>query len=256
MKTGICQLCLQEKLLCKKSHIIPAFMYQNLLDKDEYMLTVEFEGNNQKVSKQRSGEYESDILCKNCEGLISIYENYGAKVLYGGSLGKKEPRITTTLYKEPSGVEYTQCNGVNYTKLKLFLLSILWKASISNRDYFENVDLTEHQEIIRIMILNNNPGKSNDYPILIFSFLKASTISEQIIIHPYVNISREGITFYNFQIAGFMYQFYINNTTVSHPEDILACTISEDNRLKIIHSKRDLGDEMIRKKYGLANKQL
>lgn len=55
--------------------------------------------------------------------------------------------------------------GLDYSKFKLFLFSILWRASISDLDVFKAVSLGRHAENMRQRILALDPGPSDHYPI-------------------------------------------------------------------------------------------
>ena len=57
-----------------------------------------------------------------------------------------------------------EIHGLDYTLFKLFHLSILWRASVSNRDEFRNVKLGPHEETIRKMLLADDPGAPQTYP--------------------------------------------------------------------------------------------
>src|ERR1700722_9313027 len=86
----ICKLCLQNKKLLKKSHIIPDFMYKELYDKHHRIYSfnpMEMVNNTGKIKLHQSGVYEGNILCENCDNvIISQYENYGRYVLKGGNM--------------------------------------------------------------------------------------------------------------------------------------------------------------------------
>ncbi len=118
-----CKLCLQDKRLCNKSHIIPDFMHQELFDEKHRMVkfTTLMPGSD---SVAQSGEHESDILCEDCDNrVIGSLENYASKVLYGGQISVKQVN-----YKLPDGLEFSQVDGLDYKKFKLFLLSLLWRG--------------------------------------------------------------------------------------------------------------------------------
>ena len=146
-----CKLCLLAKPLLNKSHIIPDFMYQELFDKDHKIYRLKT-SNTDKYSKVPTGEYDQNILCAECDNVrIGQFEHYASKVLYGGKLAVSEfPTFINQV--NPHGMKYTYCQNINYKKFKLFLLSILWRASISKRDFFSSVSLGPHEEIIRQMI--------------------------------------------------------------------------------------------------------
>ena len=145
MEFGNCKLCLKQKKLLNKSHIIPAFMYRKAMMFDEHkkiytvdtakLLSGEYE--NQKAPRQSSGYYEKMILCQNCDCIIlKHYEDYGKKILYDNAKSKT--------YKNSSGVIITECVDISYKELKLFFLSILWRAHISQTcEIFKGVNLPD-----------------------------------------------------------------------------------------------------------------
>jgi len=166
MKTGTCKLCLQEKPLLNKSHIIPDFMYRHgkIYHDDHSIHRISLEkttnSNYTKKGIQYSGEYEGGILCKNCDGIIiKEYEDYAINFLFGKNLK------TEFIYTRGKG-DLTVSN-VDSGMLKLFFLSIFWRSSISSRSFFKHVKLPkEVEEKLRLMILNGSPGKKNDFPFI------------------------------------------------------------------------------------------
>ncbi len=60
----------------------------------------------------------------------------------------------------------------DYATFKLFHLSVLFRASVSSLSTFQEVNLGAlHEERIRQMLLNEDPGKDWEYPILGFAVL-------------------------------------------------------------------------------------
>src|SRR4030042_6422490 len=154
-----CKLCGQRKNLIK-AHIIPDFMYRELFDKDHRIRQMRVENKMfKKITQRETGEFDKNILCEKCDKeILGNYEAYAKRVLYGGaplSLPIKPERMFNKTWM-PVG-------NIDYKKFKLFLLSILWRASITSRPYFSQVKLDHHENIIREMILNDNPQKREDY---------------------------------------------------------------------------------------------
>jgi hypothetical protein len=54
-------------------------------------------------------------------------------------------------------------SGLAYAPFKLFHLSILWRASVSNLEEFQAVALGPHEERLRMMILTGTPGTPDEY---------------------------------------------------------------------------------------------
>lgn len=166
MKTGICKLCLQEKQLLNKSHIIPDFMYRDgkIYHDDHTVHKIDFgkslKGKVARRGRQNSGEYEGGILCKECDGgIIKNYEDYTKLFLYGKQLSNQ------LMYQFSPGQVTVQ--NVDYAKIKLFFLSILWRASVSSRPFFKEIKIDENvREELREMILNGNPKGNEDFTML------------------------------------------------------------------------------------------
>lgn len=105
-----CKLCLQEKQLIAKSHIIPDFMYEELYDDNHKIRVVpasEFGKVKPRIKMPSSGEYEGGLLCSDCDNkLLGGYENYARKAIYGGALRDSEcPECDN--FKSQDGVKFT-----------------------------------------------------------------------------------------------------------------------------------------------------
>ncbi len=246
---GKCKLCKESKELLKKSHIIPDFMYKGLYDEDHkitYATRETFKSNSNKIKRCSSGEYESQILCADCDNKVigDSLEDYASKIIYGKNLSPRIAPISKE-YEASDGTIFTNITNINYTKFKLFLLSILWRASISSRPFFSDIKLGPHEEVIRNMILKGNPGSYTDYPILILSFIKKESVPEDIITKPRKLKTSDGHNTYIFAIGGLVYIFYINAKYHKLPDVVLEYSLKENNNLKIIHLTNRLALKLI-----------
>lgn len=84
-----CKLCLHEKRLLKKSHIIPDFMYRELFNEKHRLIW--FRSDSLKAARDvPSGEYEPNILCESCDNkVIGSLEDYAKKVLFSRLLMRR-----------------------------------------------------------------------------------------------------------------------------------------------------------------------
>jgi hypothetical protein len=80
----------------------------------------------------------------------------------------------------------------DYVSLKLCLLSILWKMSVSNRDAFKSVQLGPFEATIRKMLLAKNPGRVDEFPTVIVRIVGEIDSST---LRPTVPIKIEGSMF-------------------------------------------------------------
>lgn len=190
-----------------------------------------------------SSEYEDNILCKKCDNkIIGKLESYVAQLFY-----KIPPKYKN--FKKPDGLEFTQFYNLDYKKFKLFLLSLLWRASISSRDFFKNVSLGPYGDKIRMMILSDDPGPSNSYPCIITSYRRIH-LPKELVAEPrkfiFSGSDKRG---YAFLIGGFLYNFKIveNDDT----DWVLEATINEKGEMKILHTTKELAKKLLNSYFGI-----
>ncbi len=161
-----CRYCGLKKTLVD-SHIIPKCFYKPLiLSKRGLKKFSSKEGDYPK--RAPIGIYDSTILCQDCEKIFQHFDNYGCKILLHS---KSQRKIEKDEFNNIIG--YSILN-IDYVKLKLFFMSILWRADISSREEFKKVKLGNHFAPLNRFIKTNNPGSYNDFSVILFEqiFLK------------------------------------------------------------------------------------
>lgn len=194
---GKCKLCLKYSVL-KKSHIIPEYFYKPMYDSKHRFSQISPEPNkrNQYVQKGLR-EY---LLCNECEQHINIYEKYANEVMF-----YKQPKKVDQNYK----IAYIE--GIDYRLMKLFQLSILWRASVSKLETFSTVNLGPHQERLRKMILKNQPGSYTDYGCLQTAiFIENNKLASDLLM-PVDLIKIKNFTTHRFVFGGLMWLFFVSN---------------------------------------------
>jgi hypothetical protein len=221
-----CKLCLQEKPLIRKSHLIPNFMYKGMFGKNKKLIETNIFNLKQQRQRQ-TGYYQEAILCAKCDNnIIGGYESYASQILYLKS------DIEHEIY-EHGGIENVLLKGIDYTKFKLFLLSILWRSSISNLDFFKNINLgSKYSELARKMIFEGNPMNTETFPVSIFSLENSvkSRVPSKAIIEP-VLLKENGNYSYMYLINEFFYWFGISKYNL--PKTIKDTSIDLNNELSI-----------------------
>jgi hypothetical protein len=180
----------------------------------------------------QTGVNEGNILCADCDNrVLGTLENYACKVLYGGKL-----HLSSAKYETPDGIKYTEIQGLDYNRFKLFLLSLLWRASISKDDFFSCVSLGPHEERIRSMIIGNNPDTKKVFPCVISSAHEGGDLVNGIIFQPRKNHFNHRVN-YTFFIGGLFYFFRINDR--EEEGWFYDVTVNEEGGLKIIHLTKE-----------------
>ncbi len=205
----ICKGCGEEKKLIK-AHIIPKSFYMDLRG-DENHLNVVPTDIEQREGRSNIGDYDTEILCKECDLFISRYDDYGKRLLLDQVASFKELRKDGKLYAY-------MISDYNYLYLKLFLLSILWRASISKRSFFKAIDIGEHENQIKDLIFRCADDGNTTYGCTLSKFMPADIGSlERTIINPDCTKIDE-INYYRFWLGG--YTSWIRVDTKQDPEGL------------------------------------
>lgn len=241
---SMCRLCREEKPLLKKSHIIPEFMYQALFDESHKLnkLTPSpYIQGERRVQRPPTGEYESNVLCLRCDSeVIGSYESYGRRVLYAKANESPDDPMPEHGVTE-FGVPVSRFTNVDYAKFKLFLLSILWRASISSRSFFHEIQLGPYEEPIRKMILLGDPGRAEDYPIILLSWLMEDSVAHDFVAQPSKNRAEGGIR-YVFIIAGMTYVFHVSPNSIE--PKLMPFSIFPSGMFSVLYTPKGKGKQL------------
>jgi len=250
MNIGQCKLCLKENVdLLRKSHIIPDFFHTGLKNENgKYSLVLPdayVKGRKQHLKSPSGAMFESDLLCANCDNnIIGSYEMSLSKML-------KQNKDNSIPFSH-EGKNYRIYKNVEYDKIKLGLLSILWRASIAENEMFEQVNInSNHAETIRLMILNNDAKDVSHYPVLCYLF---NENDEKLITEPRF-LDEVPHQKAQFIINGYMYLFIIGVDSSFSP--LLVPNFSGEWFLEIMdenYLKKHISQLMEFKKEKLNNK--
>lgn len=184
-----CRLCLQEKILCK-SHIYPEYMYRAAYDEKHSYL--EFDADEKSFNKRRSKGLYEKLFCRSCEDIFKAYEDYGKELLYDDV--KQKIRSTKSPYIVKS---------YDYVTFKLFVLSLLWRASISRLNAFKYASLGVYENNLREILYSGLALEVNNYPCILSQTHINGNLSDGVFMEivPRKAIA-DGRTIYQFIIDG------------------------------------------------------
>ncbi len=237
-----CKLCLKEATLLKKSHIIPNFLIKDVVD-DKHRLALLTASNGQlKDQIIQSSYWEGNILCKRCENtILSRLERYFERHFYTEIIRKLKDKNVPNNEVLPLRI------SANRNIIKLFLLSILWRCNIS-KNLSKEVQLGPHKEIIRKMILENDPKTYYSYPYAVFTFINKNSYSNsgsyaKIGISPRRLKNEHGYQ-YSILCPGFFFHIYISSHNLPNyiddinidPNIVLVGVTLDDVNKKLVNS--------------------
>ncbi len=215
-----CKFCGNEKKLIK-AHIIPeGFFRRQRQGKDSLELITNKTGEYNK--RVQIGVYDKTIVCNDCENIWREWDDYAQKLL------TEEPLNGQAWYHDDQKIAYI-VNNFDYKKLKLFFISILWRASVSSHQFYSRISLGSFEKIAKDFIKNNNPGGSEDFSIILSKF--SHPLSKQSTMDPY-QYKNSGVNYYRFYLAGYMFEVKIDDKPT--PILLSKITLSEDKPLVIL----------------------
>lgn len=200
-----CALCLKDKPL-RNSHIYPEWIYSPLYDDKHRLevLSVVPEGKNeyeQKGMRQR-------LLCDECEQKLSVWEGYARNIFVA-------PIQPLEAVHHDGMIEV---RGLDYVKMKLFELSIIWRAGVSTLPFFAKCQLgASHSEALRRQLDESEPGHPDRYGVLMFGLkVGRSKDTFQVITEPRP-VRSYGVRAYNLTFGGFLWLFHVSSSDPPAP---------------------------------------
>jgi hypothetical protein len=212
-----CRFCDEDKKLIE-AHIVPRCLLQPLYSPSGPMVLVNKESYPKRL---QTGQYDDKLLCADCDNKFAPWEEYAADLLVkGGAYDQyQQAKLDENFYTIQS---------YDFVKLKLCLLSILWKMSISYNDVFKDVRLGPFEAIIRQMLLDKNPGHTDEFPMVIYRLVGEFDSST---LRPTFPIKDEGVNVYEFGLPGYMVRIKVDKRPT--PKPIGNLTLAPGNPLVI-----------------------
>jgi hypothetical protein len=202
-------------------------MYKGIEDEKGRMRSIS-SGNPMRPKLVQSGAYEGYIFCSKCDNeILGGLERYASNNLYRADYLAHSKKFQQIDLEENKG--YILCSGLDYLKIKHFLLSLLWRVSISKDTHFEGIKLDARTEdLIRACIYHGRPMP----PIVLPCVVGASDNPEAEKDHNFVVIENVGQGIMKLYINQFIYTF----CTVAECLDETAarCTIQDDGTMVIL----------------------
>lgn len=222
---GVCQLCHEEKELIGRSHIFPIFLYSGMQDERNRLQVLNTNTPEQRRYAQ-SGVYDQNILCRNCDNvIIGRLERYANNNLFNLEYLTSSDRFQhQTLHNVYT---FIGCTDIDYNQFKLFLETLLWRASISSQPMFQNFNLScEENERLRQSILTSSPLLPADFPCVMY------TCANEDLDHNFVVIDPNKDEIISFYINKFVFNFYYG--TKATEQETFLLSLKEDNTIPII----------------------
>ena len=181
-----CKLCLQEATL-RNSHIVPEFLYKKIYDEKGRMMVISDRG----PPWQQKGRRER-LLCDHCEQLLN--ERYEKP--FHAWWKEAVPR------QLPQDARQVRFKTHDYVGFRLFHLSVLWRASVALHRDWNKVWLGPHEERIRKLLLDFDPGPPGQYQLVAeIMLLPGGVVNHKMVSSP-IRYRQDGRYIYEMIYAG------------------------------------------------------
>lgn len=186
-----CKLCSSETKLVK-AHVIPkSFCKQVSEDPTTAKLVTNTPGEYPK--RNPVGVYDPTLVCADCENLFAPWDDYAFSVLV------RDENLHVPIKDGERTIGYTIAE-VDYRKLKLFAISVLWRASASSHGFFHRVKTGPHETQLASMIRAGTPGEPEDFAAV---FAKFDGPFETFQLDPHFE-RYDGINFYRIYLSRYV----------------------------------------------------
>ena len=143
----ICRFCEQPRRLIK-AHVIPEAFFRRLREGKQSPLLVK---QREHIRRSPIGIYDPEILCAECDAIFAPWDDYAQKVL------PRELDAANAIMIGTKVGGWTIAN-YRYDSLKLFFISLLWRASVSQHSFYHRIKLNIFESKAKEMVLKTNPG--------------------------------------------------------------------------------------------------
>lgn len=184
-----CRFCSQGLELVE-AHIIPEGFWRpfrddgevpRLLSSDEYPKRIPI------------GVYDSTILCTRCEQRFGPWDQYAQDLL------QDELRQARVQRAGAQVVGY-EVDDWQYDPLKLFFVSLLWRAAVSTQPFFKRITLGPFADLALRMLKEGNPGSLDDFAVVL---AKSETQYGRVILDPFLG-RIDGVNYATFYLGFYM----------------------------------------------------
>src|SRR5271166_758707 len=153
--TEKCRMCGETKPLVK-AHIISKKFFESLKQDKPYGVLVDSNKPIKSAGKFRqAGVYDNEILCEDCEKKFSEFDRYGWQILGPMAVDRPPP--------DSKGETYVYKIDCDTDKLRRFILSVLWRASVSKNPFYSAVNLGPYETTVRTRLFNPRPLSKDEF---------------------------------------------------------------------------------------------
>lgn len=146
-----------------------------------------------QVSVTQHGVYDRNILCQKCDNILGSYDDYALEIC---------ERFNPEHVIRPAGI--FELANVDCDRFAIFILSVLWRGSISSRPEFQKVALGPYEEIARDVLFGDATLTSMpSFQLIVGRFVNSPINTEHFYTSPARMRFVGGCNAWHFALSGF-----------------------------------------------------
>jgi hypothetical protein len=216
----ICKFCGNDRKLIR-AHVIPEGFFRRFRSSPNSLRLISDEAG-QHEKRAPVGVYDKAIVCGGCESLWKTWDEY-AQLLLADTPLNSEAR-----YQKGQLLAHI-VKDFDYDKLKLFFISILWRASASTQPFFSKIVLGPFEEAAKQHISTADAGGADDFAVILAKF--DASLAKPTMPSPH-KVEFCGVTYYRFYISGYVAHVEVDKKPCPLPLSIIS--LSRDRPLVIM----------------------
>jgi hypothetical protein len=209
---GVCKLCGEEGVLVR-SHIIPIAFHRHMQSDATVAPVVVGSASDSYPLRRPGGLYDEELLCYPCEQRFGPWDQYGAECLLQRFEHDAQPMMSNG-----ETVAY-QINNWDEERLRMFVLSLLWRSAATTNPIFSRATLGPYAERLRQTILAGTPGSPDEFSVITCRWITRPENAKMALsqISPYT-WKLEGINMSKLFLGGFV--FYVKSDQRPYPREL------------------------------------
>ena|ERR1700722_17952944 len=239
-----CKLCGRDVPLVR-AHIIPDAFNKDLVK--ESVRPAVMMANDPAIHPKRrpGGHYDENLICGECERRFQDYDDYAAEFFLDSLRNDASPLF--------GGLAF-EIGHVDFDLLKLFAISLAWRASATEIAFFSRIDLGPYEAAARERILVDDPGPDSDFQILLTRWVTKPELNHlaDIQFSPYT-AKMAGVNNLKFFLAGSVLHIKVDKR--AFPAPLPQVVLKRDQPLVVLSQELEGSKDLEAMKPALSNLQ-
>ena len=173
MTYGVCKLTKNSGLFVR-SHLLPKALTRRAVPNRHFITG----GPGRRPKRSWSSWYDEELVIRKGEDILERYDTWGIrelrrlKVVWSGWPDASSVPVDMWFGPKPQGFGLRKVECADPDRLRLFFLSLLWRAAATSLPDYTDIRLEPDElERLRVMVLTGDPKPLDFYPTSLFQLV-------------------------------------------------------------------------------------